>query len=180
MRSSPPRSRPGSARRRAWPRRSRSPPRPRRPDLRKDLSLRERAVALLARREHTRAELARKLAPHAGDEGEIGPLLDDLARRKLLSDDRYAEARAHTLGRKFGAARIAHELRSRGVSAAAVERAASAARATELERARAAWTKRFGAPPANALERARQMRFLHGRGFSFEVIRRVVAGAAED
>ncbi len=66
------------------------------------------------------------------------------------------------------------------MSAAAVERAASAARATELERARAAWTKRFGAPPANALERARQMRFLHGRGFSFEVIRRVVAGAAED
>jgi regulatory protein len=101
-------------------------------------------------------------------------------RRKLLSDDRYAEARAHTLERKFGAARIAHELRSRGVSAAAIEKATAATRATELDRARAAWVKRFGAPPANALERAKQMRFLHGRGFSFEVIRRVVTGLAED
>jgi regulatory protein len=101
-------------------------------------------------------------------------------RRKLLSDDRYAEARAHTLGRKFGAARIAHELRSRGVSAAAIEKVANAARASELERAREAWRKRFGVPPANPLERAKQMRFLHGRGFSFEVIRRVVADARDD
>ena len=122
----------------------------------------------------------RKLAPHADDPGEIEPLLDDLARRKLLSDDRYAEARAHTLGRKFGAARIAHELRARGVSAAAIEKVASAARASELDRARAAWTKRFGTPPGNPLERAKQMRFLHGRGFSFDVIRRVVAGAQDD
>jgi regulatory protein len=66
------------------------------------------------------------------------------------------------------------------VSAAAIEKVAVAARATDLDRARAAWAKRFGAPPANALERAKQMRFLHGRGFSFEVIRRVVTGVAED
>jgi regulatory protein len=159
---------------------SRSRPRRRRPELKRDLSLRSRAVALLARREHTRAELARKLAPHAESPDEVEPLLDDLVRRKLLSDDRYAEARAHTLGRKFGAARIAHELRTRGVSAAAIEKVASAARASELERAREAWRKRFGAPPSNPLDRAKQMRFLHGRGFSFEVIRRVVAGAQDD
>jgi regulatory protein len=66
------------------------------------------------------------------------------------------------------------------VSAAAVEKVASAARATELDRARAAWRKRFGAPPANALDRARQMRFLQSRGFSFDVIRRVVAGAEDE
>jgi regulatory protein len=66
------------------------------------------------------------------------------------------------------------------VSAAAIEKVASAARASEFDRARAAWAKRFGAPPANALERAKQMRFLNSRGFTFEVIRRVVAGAEED
>lgn len=66
------------------------------------------------------------------------------------------------------------------MSAAAIEKVASAARASELERAREAWRKRFGAPPSNPLDRAKQMRFLHGRGFSFEVIRRVVAGAQDD
>ncbi|HSD41736.1 MAG TPA: recombination regulator RecX [Burkholderiales bacterium] len=175
-----PRSRRGSARRPASRRRSRWPPRPRRPDLKKDLSLRERAVAFLARREHTRAELARRLAPHADDLDQIEPLLDDLVRRKLLSDDRYAEARAHTLARKFGTARIEHELRAKGVSGPEIAKVATAARATELERAREAWKKRFGAPPASAAERAKQMRFLQGRGFSFDVIRRVVAGAEED
>jgi regulatory protein len=142
--------------------------------------LRERAIALLARREHSRAELARRLAPHAEDPGEIESLLDDLVRRKLLSDDRYADARAHALARKFGGGRIEHELRAKGVDAAVIERVAGAARATELERARAAWRKRFGKPPASAAERAKQIRFLQGRGFSFDAIKQVIAGADDE
>lgn len=66
------------------------------------------------------------------------------------------------------------------MSAAAIAKVAGAARATELDRAREAWKKRFRTPPASAAERAKQMRFLQGRGFSFEVIRRVVAGAEDD
>jgi regulatory protein len=66
------------------------------------------------------------------------------------------------------------------VSSAAIAKVATAARATELERARQAWQKRFGEPPASATERAKQMRFLQGRGFSFDVIRRVVTGTEED
>jgi regulatory protein len=66
------------------------------------------------------------------------------------------------------------------VSAAAIAKFAGAARATELARAREAWSKRFGALPATAAERAKQTRFLQGRGFSFDVIRRVVAGAEDD
>ncbi len=137
-------------------------------------------MALLARREHTRAELAARLARYASDPDEIPPLLDELVRKKLLSDDRYADARAHTLARKFGVARIEHELRSRGVAKPVIARATSDARATELARAREAWRRRFGAPPANALEKARQMRFLRGRGFSFEAIRQVVGGTDEE
>lgn len=152
----------------------------RRPDrLRAKPTLRERAVALLARREHTRVELAAKLARFAADRDEIAPLLDDLARRKLLSDERYADARAHSLARKFGVARIEHELRSRGVGASAIARATGDARATEVTRARDAWRRRFGTPPADALEKAKQMRFLRGRGFSFEAIRQVVRGEEE-
>lgn len=118
--------------------------------------------------------------PHADDPDEIAPLLDDLVRRTLLSDDRYAEARVHTLARKFGTARIAYELRAKGVGHAAIAKIATAAQATELERAREAWKKRFHTPPASAAERAKQMRFLQGRGFSFDVIRRVVAGTEDD
>jgi regulatory protein len=61
-----------------------------------------------------------------------------------------------------------------------IERVAGAARATEVERARAAWRKRFGQPPADAAERAKQIRFLQGRGFTFDVIRRVIAGVEDE
>jgi regulatory protein len=142
-------------------------------------SLRSRAVAILARREHSRAELARKLAPHAGTPGEVESVLDDLVARKLLSDDRYADARAGVLARKFGASRIEHELRRQGVDAETVARATAAARDSELDRARDAWRKKFGAAAADAAGRAKQMRFLQGRGFSFDVIRKVV-GADPD
>ena len=84
------------------------------------------------------------------------------------------------MARKFGTARIEHELRAKGVGRAVIAKVAIAARATELDRAREAWKKRFRAPPASAAERAKQMRFLQGRGFSFDVIRRVVAGTEDD
>lgn len=144
--------------------------------MKKELSLRERAVAYLAQREHSRAELGRRLARHAADPDEIPPLLDELVRRKLLSDERYAEARANTLARKFGAARIAWELRAKGVADAAIAQATRATRADELTRARAAWAKRFGNPARRPAERAKQIRFLQGRGFSFDTIRRVISG----
>ena len=143
-------------------------------------TLRERALRLLARREHSRAELGRKLAAHVGPEDELETLLDDLSRRKLLSDERYAESRGNALSRKFGARRIAHELRSKGLDKALAERTAAAARATEVERARAVWLRKFRKAPENREERAKQMRFLQSRGFSFDAIRAVVRGADED
>jgi regulatory protein len=148
--------------------------------VKKTVSLRERAIAYLAQREHSRAELARKLARHADGPDEIPPLIDELARRKLLSDDRYAEVRANALARKFGLKRIAWELRAKGVGDAEIAQATRAVRATELQRAREAWAKRFGREPRSAAERAKQARFLQGRGFSFETIRRVVRGANDD
>lgn len=144
------------------------------------MTLRTRALAILARREHSRAELARKLASFAESPDEIETLLDELARRKLLSDERYAEARVHTLARKFGAARIENELRSKGVSDAIADSAMRAARDTEVDRARAVWRKRFGVLPQNALEKARQARFLAGRGFAFATIRAILGGRFDD
>ncbi len=148
--------------------------------MRREPSLRERALRLLARREHSRAELARKLQVHSRPGDDLEALLDDLSRRKLLSDERYAESRAHALSRKFGAARIAHELRARGLDKDLADKASKAARATELERAREVWRRKFRSAPKTREERARQMRFLQSRGFSFDAIRAVVTGADED
>ena len=143
-------------------------------------TLRERALRLLARREHSRAELAGKLRRYAAPEEDLEILLDDLSRRKLLSDERYAESRAHALSRKYGAARIAHELRAKGLGKELAEQASGVARATEVERAREIWRRKFRAAPKTREERAKQMRFLQSRGFSFDAIRAVVAGPGED
>jgi regulatory protein len=137
-------------------------------------SLKARALGFLARREHTRSELAQKLRTHAESAEELESLLDALVARQLLSDARYAEVRVHQLARKFGVARIAHELRAKGLSKELVERTANTAGATEVERARVVWAKKFKAPAATREDRARQMRFLQSRGFSFETIRAVL------
>ena len=144
--------------------------------MRKQPSLRERALRLLARREHGRAELDAKLRVHAQPEDDLEALLEDLFRRELLSDERYAESRAHALSRKFGAARIAQVLRAKGLDRGLAERASRAARVTEVERARAVWRRKFRAAPRTGEERAKQMRFLQLRGFSFDAIRAVVGG----
>lgn len=144
--------------------------------MRREPSLRERALRLLARREHSRAELARKLKAHSLPADDLDALLDDLSRRKLLSDERYAESRAHRLSRKFGAARIAHELRAMGIDEPLADDVLKAARVTEIERAREVWRRKFRVAPRTREERARQMRFLQSRGFSFDAIRAAVGG----
>jgi regulatory protein len=102
-------------------------------------------------------------------------LLDWLVAHKHLSEARFVESRVHAREARFGTRRIAQELAQHGATldAAAAERL----RASEFERARAVWARRFGAAPAaDAAARAKQMRFLAGRGFTADVIRRVVRG----
>ena len=142
-------------------------------------TLRERALRLLARREHARAELARKLAPHAESGEALEALLDDLTARRLLSDERYVEMRLNARVARYGNARLAYELRTQGVSEELLG-AALAASDDELSRARAVWQRKFGEQTPEASERARQMRFLLSRGFSGETVRRVLRGDFED
>ncbi|MEF8710607.1 MAG: recombination regulator RecX [Candidatus Accumulibacter propinquus] len=144
--------------------------------------LRERALGLLTRREHTRKELAGKLLSLAESPEQLDALLDELTSRHLLSDARYAETRVKSRGIRLGDARLAYELRSRGVADELVS-ASLAAGEDELTRARRVWQKRFGSNPHGAddiTERARQMRFLAARGFSAETIRRVLRATVED
>ena len=145
------------------------------------VTLRERALRFLARREHSRIELARKLAPHAESGTQLEGLLDALEARQLLSDSRYVEMRLNARGERFGNARLVHELKQQGIAngllTAALEMAGD-----ELPRARKVWQHRFGKQTGDtdAAERARQARFLMSRGFSGETVRRVLRGGFEE
>lgn len=147
-------------------------------------SLRERALRLLARREHARAELSRKLAPHAESAAALANVLDDLSARRLLSDERYVEMRLNARATRFGNARLAHELRTQGIADELID-AALAETDDELTRARDVWQKKYGGKlkeqaTQDAAERNRQLRFLMNRGFSGETIRRVLRGDFEE
>ena len=144
------------------------------------LSLRSRALGLLARREHSRTELQRKLAAHVEDPQELADLLDDLSRRGWLSDERFAEALVQSKQAKFGVARLAYELRDRGVADSVIREQLADLKDSELERARQVWQSKFGVIPVDAKARAKQMRFLQSRGFSLDVIGKVVRGLEDD
>lgn len=144
------------------------------------LSLKGRALKLLAAREHSRPELERKLAPHEEAPGELAQALDELQAKGFISEQRVVESVLHRRASRLGANRVKQELQAKGVGADAVAEAVEQLRATEVERARAVWRKKFGEPATDAAGRAKQMRFLASRGFGAEAIRRVVAGEDTD
>lgn len=133
--------------------------------------LKARALRLLARREHSRDELARKLWPHAESPEILEGVLRELESRQQLSNERFAEVRAEWLARKYGAAKIRQDLKAKGVEDELVERISSE---NELQRAQAILERKYRAPATTREERARRARFLQGRGFSGDVIRRLV------
>ncbi len=144
------------------------------------ISLKGRALRLLAGREHSRAELERKLAPHEQAPGELQLALDELQAKGFISEQRVVESVVHRRSARLGAGRVKQELQAKGVGAEAVAEAVDRLRGTETERAREVWRKKFGEPAADLAGRAKQMRFLAARGFGAEAIRRVVRGADDD
>lgn len=143
---------------------------------------RARALRLLARREHSRAELAAKLAARGHGRAAVAAALEALAAAGLQSDARFAEAYARSrIERGYGPLRIRAELRERGVGEAEAERALAVLAPDWTALAAGARARRFGpALPAEPAERTRQARFLAGRGFPAEVVRAVLKGWETD
>ncbi len=144
------------------------------------LSLKGRALRLLAAREHSRAELERKLAPHEETPGQLAQVLDDLQAKDFISEARVVESVINRRASRYGAARIRHELLNKGLGAEVVAGAMDSLKAGELERARDIWRKKFDGQLPDAAGRAKQMRFLAARGFSGDVIRRVVSSQTDE
>jgi regulatory protein len=144
------------------------------------LSLTGRALRLLSTREHSRAELERKLAQFEEEPGALAKVLDALQVKDFINEGRVVESVLHRRSAKLGASRIKQELQAKGLEPEAVAEAVNRLRASELERAKEIWRKKFGQPPVDAAERGKQMRFLASRGFGGDTIHRVVQGSDED
>lgn len=136
----------------------------------------------LARREYSRAELRSKLLPHVRVEEELDTasapdldaLLNDLTQRGWLSDERAVTQWVHAKRSRLGIQRITHELRQKGISEELIAEALPELKESELVTACEVWQRKFGVPPADAKEKGRQMRFLQSRGFSMDVIFKVM------
>lgn len=144
------------------------------------LSLTGRALRLLSGREHSRAELERKLAPFEEEPGQLAEVLDKLQAKDFINEGRVIESVLYRRSTKLGTQRIKQELQAKGLEPEAVAQAVSRLRSTELERAREVWRKKFGTQPVDAAERGKQMRFLASRGFGGDTIHRVVSGGDEE
>lgn len=168
-------------------------------------SLKARALRLLSQREHSRAELERKLrfrpgvdasAPpgqadadtadgHACDSGHaaqahaqaLAAVLDELQAKGYIHEERVADSVLHRRAAQWGASRVRQALQAKGLSDGVVQDAVRSLRDTERERATEVWRKKFGQPATSPGEQARQMRFLAARGFAADVVRRVVQDA---
>lgn len=173
-------------------------------------ALKRRAIALLARRDHSRAELARKLLtpvqprrPRGGRAGStpddlagahtaspelrspspesrppspglVESVLDELESLKFLSDQRMAESLVRNNAGRFGRARLSQDLQRKGLDESLIGEVLAPLADDEKTRAQAVWERRFGKPPSSMKERARQYRFLMGRGFGASIVAAVV------
>jgi len=139
------------------------------------------ALRYLTQREYSRAELRNKLLEKTGggDKDALEQLLDQLQEQNLLSDQRYAETRVRMRAGRLGNARLKYELAQQGVSAEEIDSALEQV-GDETQRCRSVWRKKYAAPPSSKTERARQMRFLHYRGFSTEAVRKVFNNPEDD
>ena len=142
-------------------------------------SLRARALDILSRREISRVELKRKLAPHAESEEELERVLAEFAERNWQSDERFVEAFVHSKSNRYGSLRLKQSLAAKGIDADTASEFLPDAD-SELETAIAVLRKKFKAPATDVKEKQKQLRFLTYRGFSADTIQNAMKQAWEE
>ncbi len=135
------------------------------------ISLKARALRYLSAREHSRTELARKLARYAQESDDIPALLNELEKARFLSEERFTESLINRRSARFGNSRILHELKEHGITGEALAEVKPKLEQDEAARAIEVWRSKFGRKASSSSERAKQMRFLQQRGFSFGSIK---------
>ena len=128
----------------------------------------------LARREFSRAELHDKLSAYVQEGDDLNAVLDELVSRGWLSDARATTQLVHAKRNRFGSLRIAHELRQKGIAENLIDEAMPELKENELDTVREVWQRKFGNIAQDAKEKGKQLRFLQSRGFSLDVILKVL------
>lgn len=143
--------------------------------------LRQHALQLLSRREHSQVELRQKLGTENNAEA-LATLLDQLASDGLQSDERFAGILVRNrMSQGYGPLRIRQELRQKGIADEQIHRLLSADGIDWNHQARQVWQRRFrGRQERDSRQKAKQMRFLNQRGFSGEQIRYALSAQGED
>ena len=159
-------------------------------------SLKARALRLLSLREYSRKTLAAKLAESEARWARLGAeqlkqtsqattlsieaVLDDFETRGWLSDERFAEALVRRRSERYGTRKIADELERAGVDSQQSAKLLGALKETEFQRAYELWARKYGEKAQDQKERARQYRFLASKGFSSDVVARIIGGQSPD
>ncbi len=144
------------------------------------VSLKARALRYLSVREHSRQELARKLARYAQEGDDVEALLDTLEAAKFLSEARFSESLVNRRAARFGNSRILSELKSHNIDPDSLTEIKAGLALDENARAREVWLRKFGTAASDASGRAKQMRFLLQRGFSHRAIQAAMRAKDED
>lgn len=146
------------------------------------VAVRRTAMDLLARREHGRVELARKLRKRGATTELIDSALDRLEADGLLDESRYLQCYVGSRARAgYGPLRIREELGQRGLPRDAVESALAEAGVDWAAQLREVWRRKFAAQlPVDVKTRAQQGRFLTYRGYPVELVGRLLRNADID
>jgi regulatory protein len=144
------------------------------------ISLKGRALRYLSLREHSRVELERKLRPHVQEGDDLEAILHFLESAKYLSESRFADSMVNRRQARFGNQRILNELQTHGMPEHEMERIRDSLQDSEMERALQVLHKKFPEVAQNYAESCKQMRFLQQRGFSSQIVSRVVRAQREE
>jgi regulatory protein len=148
------------------------------------LQLKKRALYYLGKRDYSRVELGRKILAYSESlevsKADLESVLNELEEKDWLSDDRFSEQFVLSKKRKFGARKIAHELKLRGVDELIISRALRVIKDDEFLLAKKIWEKKFNQIPITIDEKAKQIRFMQSRGIEVAIINQIVSGKSPE
>ena len=148
------------------------------------LQLKKRALYYLGKRDYSRVELGRKILTYSEslgiDKVDLELVLNELEEKDWLSDDRFSEQFVLSKKRKFGARKIAHELKLRGVNESIISRVLRDIKDDEFLLAKKIWEKKFNQIPITIDEKAKQIRFMQSRGIEVAIIHQILSGKSPE
>ena len=148
------------------------------------LQLKKRALYYLGKRDYSRVELGRKILTYSEslgiDKVDLELVLNELEEKDWLSDDRFSEQFVLSKKRKFGARKIAYELKLRGVNESIISRVLREIKDDEFLLAKKIWEKKFNQIPITIDEKAKQIRFMQSRGVEVAIIHQILSGKSPE